>query len=162
MEVGYLSISYIWERTDFNLISFLLLTTNNRSDCIYCDWRRRIFRLLNESQHVVVTYFVVSNWLSRRETGSVCSILKLSFHSLVFKSFSEVKETSRLFSKILENFRQFSNIYHICWPCIVFYHLLHYSQVCVVTCIVTEIFSTVECSVPFVAQTVIWTGTNTG
>jgi len=68
----------------------------------------------------VVTYSVVSSWLSRKETGSVCSILKLSLYSLAFKSCSEGEETSPLYLKLLTNFQPFSNIYHICWPCIVF------------------------------------------
>jgi len=127
-------------------------------------WLSQIFPLdisrVKPFQWKVVTYSVVSSWLSRKETGSVCSILKLSSCSLAFKSCSESEETSPLFPKLLANFQQFSNIYHICWPCIFFYHPLQYSQVCLGSCIVTDICNILECSVTFVARRAILTCTN--
>lgn len=98
-----------------------------------------------------------------QERNSVCSILKLSLYSVTFKPCSEGEETSPLFPKLLANFQQFSNIYKICWPCIVFFFNdpFQYSQVCLGTYIVTEICNILECSVTFVALRAIWTCTNT-
>lgn len=77
-------------------------------------WLSQIFlldiSLVKPFQWKVVTYSAVSSWLSRKETGSVWSILKLSLYTLAFKSCSEGEETSPLFPKLLANFQQFSDI----------------------------------------------------
>jgi len=51
VDESYIFVSYIYDRhtSEFHLNLFLLLTTNDRSDSIYCDCRSTIFRFLNKS-----------------------------------------------------------------------------------------------------------------
>jgi hypothetical protein len=72
-------------------------------------WLSQIFpldiSLVTPFQCKVVNYSVVSSWLSRKGTGNICSVVKLSLYSLAFKSCSEGEEISPLFPKLLANFQ---------------------------------------------------------